>query len=249
MEEMEDPTLLAVAERELTRPRRRPAAMRRTPIAAGLAATLTVLVVLAACTPYGGGPPGPETADDAARLVLAADARFAGIGPQDPDLIGQAAWYEVVESNAGWQVRVRIGWGDCPAGCINEHVWVYEVTRAGAVALISEEGDPLAEETGIRGVVTAGPTCPVVTDPPDPSCADQPVAGAVLVILDADGVEVVRIRSADDGSFAVALAPGAYRVVPQSVEGLMGTAGELEVQVGVGEPSDEMAVVYDTGIR
>lgn len=183
------------------------------------------------------------------RLVLAQNERFAGMEPRNADLIGQAAWYEVAASNAGWQVQVYIGWGDCQAGCIDHHTWVYEVTRAGAVELLSEEGDALAGESGIRGVVIAGPTCPVVSDPPDPDCADRPVAGAVLLILNDAGEEVARITSAEDGSFAVPLAPGLYRVVPQPVEGLMGIAEELEVVVAVGEPAGDLTIAYDTGIR
>jgi hypothetical protein len=223
--------------------------MKRSRTAAGAAIILIGLIALAACTPASSPSPGAGTADGAVRLVLAQNERFAGIGPKNPDLIGQAAWYEVAASNAGWQVQVSMGWGDCPAGCINHHTWVYEVTRAGAVELLSEAGDPLADETGIRGTVTAGPTCAVVSDPPDPSCADRPVVGAVLVILDAAGAEVARVTSAEDGSFAVVLVPGSYRVVPQPVDGLMGTAAELEVQVEMGEPSGDLAIAYDTGIR
>ena len=105
------------------------------------------------------------------------------------------------------------------------------------------------DETAVRGIVVAGPTCPVVTDPPDPDCADRPVAGAVLVVVDAAGEEVARIASAADGTFAVALAPGRYRIVPQPVAGLMGTASQLDVTVEVGEPPDELTIAYDTGIR
>jgi hypothetical protein len=214
-----------------------------------LAAILISMVGLVGCSAPGGGTPLPDSAQDAAQLVLTTNERFVGIQPRNPDLIGQAAWYEVTESADGWQVQVYMGWGDCPAGCINHHGWTYEVTRAGAVRLLSEEGDPLADETGIRGVVVAGPTCPVVTDPPDPDCADRAVAGAVLVILDADGDEVARVTSAADGTFAVALAPGAYHIVPQPVDGLMGTASELDVRVEMGEPPGELAITYDTGIR
>jgi hypothetical protein len=223
--------------------------MHRSRSFARAASALTLLVIVAACSPAGGGSPQPTSAEDAARLVLAEDTRFTGMDARNPDLIGQSAWYEVAESNAGWQVQVYMGWGDCPAGCIDHHTWVYEVTRAGAVELISEEGDPPPAAAGLRGIVTAGPTCPVVTDPPDPNCADREVAGAVLVILNEAGQEVARVTSAEDGTFAVALAPGAYRIVPQAVEGLMGTAEELEVRVEVGEPAAEVAIVYDTGIR
>ena len=116
------------------------------------------------------------------------------------------------------------------------------IALAGLVACSTEGGS-------IRCVVVAGPTCPVVTDPPDPDCADRPVAGAVLLLLDADGDEATRVTSAADGTFAVALEPGRYRLVPQPVEGLLGTASELDVTVGVGEPPGELTIAYDTGIR
>ena len=39
------------------------------------------------------------------------------------------------------------GWGDCPAGCINKHNWVFEVSAAGVVAPAGESGDPLPGAT------------------------------------------------------------------------------------------------------
>ncbi|MGZ8562260.1 MAG: MSCRAMM family protein [Candidatus Limnocylindria bacterium] len=213
-------------------------------------AILVVLTLaLAACAP-GASPSGtPPSASAAARLALAQQERFRGIGAYDPNLIGQAAWYKVAPDGDGWEVQVRIGWGDCPAGCISEHLWVYGVTHGGSVHLISEDGDALPDATGVRGTVTSGPSCPVVTNPPDPSCADRPVAGAVLVLQDASGVEVARVTSADDGSFTVALAPGAYRLIAQPVEGLMGTPAPMDVGVEAGQPMAELTVSYDTGIR
>jgi len=210
---------------------------------------LIVLLLLAACSSAGGGSHAPTTAADAARLALAQQARFAGIGPLDEGLIGQAAWYEVAESGDGWEVLIRIGWGDCPAGCINQHRWTYAIGRDGSVELAGEEGDTLPDATGVRGTVSAGPTCPVVTDPPDPDCADRLVGGAVLVFTDAAGAEVDRTTSLADGSFSIELGPGSYRLVPQEVDGLMGTAGPIDVEVEAGQPMAEVAVSYDTGIR
>jgi hypothetical protein len=89
----------------------------------------------------------------------------------------------------------------------------------------------------------------VVNDPPAQECADRTVAGAVLVILDAGGDEVARVTSVADGTFSVGLAPGDYRIVPQPVEGLMGTASEVVVAVEMGEPRVELTIAYDTGIR
>jgi hypothetical protein len=136
--------------------------MSRTPFPATLAMAVATLV-LVACSSSGGGSPAPSTAADAVRLVLAVDERFAGIEERDPDMIGQSAYYEVSESNDGWRVQIYVGWGDCPAGCISHHIWLYDVSRDGSVRLVSEEGEPLPNESGFRGLVTAGPTSPLVT--------------------------------------------------------------------------------------
>jgi hypothetical protein len=212
-------------------------------------AVVAVLLTLAACATAPGSSGGPVTAADAARLALAQDGRFTGIGPRDADLIGQAAWYEVTKTDDGWQVMIRIGWGDCPAGCINEHRWTYAVGRDASVELIGEAGDLLPDATGVRGTVTAGPTCPVERDPPDPACAPRLVGGAVLVFTDANGAGVARTTSAADGTFAVELAPGAYRVTAEPVDGLMGTPDPMDVVVEAGQPMTELQVSYDTGIR
>jgi hypothetical protein len=101
----------------------------------------------------------------------------------------------------------------------------------------------------VRGMVSAGPVCPVERNPPDPSCADRPVAGAVLVVLDAAGTQVARATSGADGQFQVALGPGGYRLVPQPRAGLLGTAAPLAFEVREGVPPAPLAVSYDTGIR
>jgi hypothetical protein len=111
-------------------------------------------------------------------------------------------------------------------------------------------GSPSASTEGgvsLRGQVVAGPTCPVVTEPPQSGCTDRPVSGAVLLIQDAAGRQAGRLTSGADGSFGIQLAPGRYRIVPQSVRGLMGTAPDQEVTLG--ESLLEVTVHYDTGIR
>lgn len=202
-------------------------------------------VALTACAPSAGQV---TTEAEAVALVLDQAPQFADLTPKDPNLIGQAGWYEVTDIDGGWQVVVRIGWGDCPAGCISEHIWTYEVQTDGSVRLVSEDGDPYPATSTLSGLVTAGPTCPVVTEPPDPSCADRPVAGAVIVIEGPGGSEVARATTDAQGRFTADLAPGNYKLVPQDVEGLMGTATPQEVSLNVGEPT-EVAVSYDTGIR
>jgi hypothetical protein len=102
---------------------------------------------------------------------------------------------------------------------------------------------------GIVGTATAGPVCPVETNPPDPSCAPRPVAGAVIVVRDASGGEVARATTGPDGTFAIAVAPGRYVVEALPVTGLMGTpAPQADVTVAPGAPTT-VDFDYDTGIR
>jgi len=217
--------------------------MKHLPAVVALAAALAVV----ACMPAPRGT--PITSADAVDLALQQNPLFAAIGPRDPELIGQAAWYEVTEIADGWQVEIQIGWGDCPAGCINQHRWTYSVSSTGDVDLVEESGDLIPADSGVSGMVTAGPTCPVVTDPPDPSCADRPVEGAVLVVTTLAGVEVDRTTSDAHGRFALSLPPGTYRLEPQPVEGLMGTAEPVEFSVQPGAPALNLVIGYDTGMR
>ena len=72
--------------------------------------------------------------------------------------------------------------------------------------------------------MTAGPVCPVERNPPDPSCAPRPVAGATIVIRDGLGGQVAAAVSGADGAFFVAVGAGDYVVDPRPVQGLLGTA-------------------------
>ena len=130
------------------------------------------------------------------------------------------------------------------------------LTAFAAVILVVTacSGPPGSSATGtttqsVTGRATAGPVCPVERNPPDPACAARPVAGAVLVIQNQTGAEVARAITDQDGRFSVALAPGAYRLVPQPVAGLLGGGRPMDFQVGTGETLPPLAVTYDTGIR
>ena len=105
-----------------------------------------------------------------------------------------------------------------------------------------------AADTGIRGTATAGPTCPVVRNPPDPFCADRPVAGATIVIRDGSGAQIAAAVTAADGTYGVAVAPGEYLVDPLPVPGMLGTAAKQAASVKAGSMT-EVDLSYDTGIR
>ena len=176
--------------------------------------------------------------------------RFHDLARRDINFIGQGSWWDATESAQGYEVTVELGWGDCEAGCINRHTWVYSVTRDGTVSITSEQGDPLpsAGPGNVSGKVVAGPTCPVESSPPDPQCAPRQVAGATLLVQDLAGHTLATVVSDGTGAFSLTLPPGDYVLVAQPVDGLMGTAPPLSFSVIDGSPV-ELTVGYDTGIR
>lgn len=111
-------------------------------------------------------------------------------------------------------------------------------------------------DTGDGAVVTArleitalaGPVCPVETDPPSPECAPQPVESATIVVTDATGDEVARGTTGSDGVVGFDVSPGELTVVPQPVEGLLGTASTISVTL-TADQTVLVTVDYDTGIR
>lgn len=235
----------------------------------GPIALAAILVLVAACggaastsTPSATPVPTVGTVDtpqEALAAVVAKEPRFEGIGPYMADMIGQSAWYKVTPASGvgAFVVEIWLGWGDCPAGCIDEHSWLFAVLPDGTVNLQSETGTPVppevwpqpigAGQTGVGGAALAGPTCPVETVG-DPACAPRPVAGAVIVVLDGSGAEVARTTSGIDGSFFVAVTAGDYTVRGEAVDGLMGTPEPTAVTVSDGAAS-QIQLGYDTGIR
>jgi hypothetical protein len=123
-------------------------------------------------------------------------------------------------------------------------------TGASSVASTTPLPSPNATglQTGIGGVATAGPVCPVEKNPPDPACAPRPVEGAIVVFRDAAGAEVARTTTAADGTFFAELPAGIYVVTPQPAKGLLGTPGPESVTVTDGA-TVRLDVAYDTGIR
>jgi hypothetical protein len=196
------------------------------------------------------------SAAQAAALVFASDPRWAQMVPLRADMIGQSSWYESFEDGDGFAVNITVGSGDCPAGCIDQHVWHYRVDREGKVELIGEDGEDVQIEPGTGGAgdvnvvmqLTAGPTCPVETIPADPNCAGRAVANAELKIFDAQGNEVGTTTSDAEGVAHFAVPAGAYFVVPAPAEGLMGTP-DAQAFSALGGDQVGLLFGYDTGIR
>ena len=125
-----------------------------------------------------------------------------------------------------------------------------------AFALIAAQcggnGKPLT--SGIEGLVTIGPMCPV--EQIDTPCPDQPYQ-ATIVVKDHRGVEVERIESGEDGTFSVALAPSEYTLLSHSYEeGGVPYVGEPHVRIASEQQVEvreglytHVEVQFDSGIR
>lgn len=109
------------------------------------------------------------------------------------------------------------------------------------------EHDPTATAT-LKITALAGPVCPVQTDPPSPDCAPRPVDMAIIVVSGPDGAERARGTTGSDGTVVLEVAAGELTIVPQPVEGLLGTAAAVTVTVADGQTL-QATVDYDTGIR
>ncbi|HXW02211.1 MAG TPA: hypothetical protein VD828_02415, partial [Candidatus Nitrosotenuis sp.] len=100
----------------------------------------------------------------------------------------------------------------------------------------------------IYGMVLLGPTCPVVSDPPDPECADKPYQ-TNLVVTNTDQSRVIKEFSSDeDGKFYVDVPPGEYTISSAAAANVLPycSSDTIEVDINSGV---EVTVFCDTGIR
>jgi hypothetical protein len=99
----------------------------------------------------------------------------------------------------------------------------------------------------LEGIVTVGPTCPVMTEN-DPKCADKAYV-APFGLRDGAGQMVLRFASDAKGHFKVSVRPGTYTLIPQTPGGAMlprASVRDVTLQDGV---TTKVAVQYDSGIR
>lgn len=100
-------------------------------------------------------------------------------------------------------------------------------------------------ESGVRGVVTAGPQCPVLQQ--GSPCPDRPWQGTVRASTP-DGDVVDEVPTGAGGRFEIQLEPGDYVVAAVTESGRLPTAASREVTVPERGWAEVMLVV-DTGIR
>lgn len=107
-------------------------------------------------------------------------------------------------------------------------------------------GDAVPLDSGVQGIVTIGPTCPVEQE--NSPCPDEAFQ-ADITIFDEDGDEVASFESSEDGRYRFNLPPGTYRLVPQAdANGLPSAPPERFFEVQQGFYTD-VDIQYDSGIR
>lgn len=103
-------------------------------------------------------------------------------------------------------------------------------------------------DTGVEGIVTIGPTCPVVRYPADPKCADKPYETTLVIASTLPGKGGgILVKTGKDGYFSQELVPGTYTIRTQQELMLPSLAPET-FTVKQGQRA-ALNLVFDSGIR
>jgi hypothetical protein len=100
--------------------------------------------------------------------------------------------------------------------------------------------------SGVQGVVTAGPVCPVEPFPPVPQCADRHVPAHLTLQRGSNGPVVARGDAGNDGRFRITAVPGRYTLSATSPNAMRCTSQPVTVTSG---QFTDVQVGCDTGIR
>ncbi len=99
----------------------------------------------------------------------------------------------------------HLPFGDVGGVCAVDDVTTTPVSRPGKI------------DTGVEGIVTIGPTCPVERIPPDPACADKPYPTTLVLASTVIGKnDGVLVTTDAQGYFSQELSLGTYTIRAQS---------------------------------
>ncbi|MES2135061.1 MAG: hypothetical protein V4449_02385 [Patescibacteria group bacterium] len=159
-------------------------------------------------------------------------------------IIGGGVWYyndaQKTPSVIGCTMEAKI----CPDGSA--------VGRTGPQCEFSacpEAGGVTSYSSGIRGIVLAGPVCPVERNPPDPNCADRPIETNVSVYKASDITRALVVTTgAQNGTFEMKLPAGEYVVMSGPYGVPLPRCSDVSVSVKENAYTN-VQVSCDTGIR
>jgi hypothetical protein len=101
-------------------------------------------------------------------------------------------------------------------------------------------------DTGVKGIVTIGPTCPVER-PGDPNCRDKPYRAAMKLVRARGHTLVKTFTPGSDGRFTVHVAAGRY-VLEKAVPSRLPSLRPVTVTVRRHQFT-RVAIQFDSGIR
>lgn len=195
-------------------------------------------------------------------VLLERERELASIDAVLEKALGGRGAVAVVEGEAGVGKSCPLSRSPRSLGCAHAHaifvppsryapamrraVVLIAVTLALAACSVATARVP---DSGIAGRVVAGPTCPVEQVPPLPQCAPRPLVAALRVHRLGRAASLT-VRSAIDGRFRVALAPGSYVLRALANPGSPFPRPPAAFTVTV-RPHHftSVTVTYDTGIR
>ncbi|MDO8482159.1 MAG: hypothetical protein Q7S75_03730 [bacterium] len=127
---------------------------------------------------------------------------------------------------------------------LSDYRFIFTVSKV----IPTSDGNIPPYNSGIRGTVMLGPTCPVMRDPPDPQCADRGYETQVSVFRTGNNLNpIATTKSNARGIFEVSLPPGGYIILAEGGKTLPRCS---PVTVSVTPNNYISAVIQcDTGIR
>jgi len=166
-------------------------------------------------------------------------------------LVAAAVWYLLATpAHAPGPVACTADAMQCPDG-----TWMgrtgpncqFVCPGASSTATTTPPAGVAPYDSGIRGIVTTGPTCPIERVPPDSACADRPYQTLVAVFRASDPVHAVALLQSDaQGAFKVVLPPGEYLV--GAGESNLPRCPHMSATVVPGQYAS-VIISCDTGIR
>jgi hypothetical protein len=103
-------------------------------------------------------------------------------------------------------------------------------------------------DTGVEGIVTIGPTCPVVRYPDDGTCADKPYQTTLMLASTLPGKGGgVLVHTDAKGYFSQELTPGTYTIRAQS-DGMLPRLSPITFTV-TSHKRVSLNLQFDSGIR
>lgn len=109
--------------------------------------------------------------------------------------------------------------------------------------------ETVAESWGtIMGTVMLGPTCPVVMDPPDESCADRPYETDLALTTGDQSIVLREMRSNKEGKFQIDVPAGTYAIRSAAAANILPYCQLEPFMVPIND-TVEIVINCDSGIR